>query len=320
MGNDKEIITLGIKTSEIKRFLDLLKSVKSVDGLDGKIGVEKSHPSFIDDLITFERFLYGERWEPKKAVKGIDLAQINDDLVGRINALGIHVDKAQVREGTPEEIKDALGGYINGEILVNPLYIDQSGKALLSAHFYDYAFSHNHHSSANVEDLQRDPVARMRHLAVDIVAHEYGHHVCRTLYITNLSRRLAENEGGQIDGHEGGYEGIYPLPLHRFDEGFALWFNATLVGHNHSGVGMNLLVFKEDDECYSDKEGIYKVYEALTKTDEAHGTKFVLDNIEQIGLPLLVDLKKREYQRMKEKYEDIIFSFGEKIITIKSTE
>ena len=120
-------------------------------------------------FIRQEIFLYGRPWNPKEAVKRFDLAKINDEIVNRIIALGIPVNKIPVKEGTPEELKDAQARYLAGEILIDPLYTDQTGEAILSAMFYDNAFRRNHFRSNELGELKEDSVARMRHLVEDLV-------------------------------------------------------------------------------------------------------------------------------------------------------
>ena len=252
-------------------------------------------------------FLYGH-WNPKEAVKEVNLGEVNDGIVARIDALGISTDRIPVREGTPEEIKDAGGRYLKGEILINPMYTDQTGEAILSADFYDQAFTRNHLQSQDVEDLRTDHVARMRHLAEDLVAHEYGHHVFKNVYRDELQSEAAKSESDT--------EGFYIVPTHSFEEGFARWFNAAVVGHTHTGDKADLVLFGEDDEFYSNKAGILQAYDALTQAAEQNGAQYVLENMVEIAVPVIVDLKKKQDQRMREKHGDLFADFG-KYITIE---
>ncbi len=270
----------------------------------------------LDGLLDLKRDLarsngYGDKGysrfaDPIQGVRQFTLDEVNDDIVSRINGLGISLDRITVREGRPEEILDAYGKYFQGEILVNPVYTDQTGEALFRASFYFDLFMNNHFAS-NFEDRNKlSQVAQMRHLVEDIVAHEYGHHVFKNVYRDDLVREAVQV--GEF------HEALYSNSSRRFEEGFARWFNGVVVGHSHPSVRRELIADIDDDNFYSNKPGIIMVYDALLEAEEKHGAQYVLDNLVEIGTPVLVELGQREHQRELDRAVDNGYDFSSFIL------
>ena len=101
--------------------------------------------------------------------------------------------------------------------------------------------------------------------------------------------------------NEGLSEGAYVLPVHRFAEGFACWFNDAIVGHPHSEYESEFALFPEDNKFYSDKAGILQAYTVLSGASEMHGTKYVIEHLTEIGGPIIVDLRKKQDERLLRK-------------------
>ncbi len=230
-----------------------------------------------------EFFRYGER-DPKTVIPTISLASINQQVIQHINkTFNIAVRSVPIRTWTPDEIKEGLGRYLNGEILLNPRFTDP--KQGISADTYDSFFARTHDTKELHFDFN-DANLRFTHIVEDIVTHEYWHHVFET-YLYNTLKELYKR------GHDWF---AYEIVLHKLNEWFARWFHNAVAGHTDYTFQVDAALNPDDDEYYRDKDLILYAQEAISASYTKKGNKSFLsrkDDFLQIAIEIAKQLEKK---------------------------
>ncbi len=267
---------------------------------------QSSRNHIFSDFLDGQHYHMFGYYDPKVVGASIDFDGINRKCVNAINALGFNITEMPVREGSDEEMTHIKGKYKEDDdvILLARRYYRPGSEPSETADSYDYEFilDHQFHS----ESLWTDHLARLTHMCEDIVAHEYGHKVCRENYREQIVDEAAQSV----------FSDFYSCELARLEavlyssdveEGFVRWLNYVVVGHEHPSDIKDLSMFSSQElrakgvRTYHDGKAVADFYRLLKETSDQHSVAYVVQNFPIIALQFMDETHQRQEKEIEER-------------------
>ena len=295
--------------------------------LDGLVSDKPQPFSVRDDFFSFPRevYLFG-KYSPKEVGTKIDFSEIGRRCMQAIQSLGCTVVEIPIEGGTSEDGMEGLKGrYVAGDgkgnegVLLARRYYSPGSESWENAESYDQEFLRDHWNQNYPESWRNDHLARLTHMAEDIVVHEYGHKVYRENFQEAVIKRPLETIFA--DKNPEIYRSLALVYSSDTEEGFARWLNFAIVGHEHPADIADLKMYsseelrKEGKQPYNDRSAIADFYRLLKRTSDEHSIAYVIQNLPALA----VDFIKAKHERKEKEREEEARKMGlifEKYITI----
>ena len=240
----------------------------------------------------------------------VDISKINRKAAGSIsNVVGYQVKAIPILEGSTEELGNARGEYRrkgkDEKILLAQRYVDLDRERvsekdpfdilhLASPILMEYFTTHRGDAPLDFDSLLENYNEKTNHVIEDVLIHEYAHKVFHDSYLKPIVERGESREGG-ID---------YILAAETFNESFARWLHAIVVGHEHradiaSLYRISARELRENgvEPFYTDRKQIAESYGFLVSVTNKKRVKYVLDNM----VDLAIDHFEAVYARRSEE-------------------